>query len=187
MSLSQRLSNAIFEYKEKITDSEYINMMNLIKEISINEISEKQIIFTLAIPQLSYNYDGNYGICEKEYHLNYEFVSIKSRLVSCKNNKNITHLEYCSNCKMINDNYTCNILKAVNEYNQGSTINLYFLKVVCVDQFEYINHLMRIYEYMTFSHPVHHHNCEHCEDEETNYIDQPIKITNKIICVGVTK
>lgn len=182
MSISQKISDALYECKEKISDSEFMNLMNLVSELNSNESSEKQVVFELAIPKLDYSYKSSYNICEKEYELKFIMITIKTRLARCNKNKNLGLYDYCANCREINADHECYYLNVAKEYKPGSTVGFHILKNVCIDQYDYICHLKHMFDSIEILHPVHKYNCDHCEDSGEDYIEQQIKVQNKAIC-----
>jgi hypothetical protein len=112
-SVSKSVSDYLFDIKDKITDKEYIDMMNLLKKLNTSEEqhqqNQKNYKLTICFPSIELEHER----CEHHSHYvgsNYtnivEIKSIITKIIKCKHIENFEREKWCNNC-LRNDTDTC--------------------------------------------------------------------------------
>ena len=100
-----QLSDLIYDIKEKISDQEYMNLMNSITNFKTEKESEVWYTFTVIINSI----DSKMHFCHdyEKYVDSFNFidhklvskvVKVNSRLLSCRKRKNLNPEDYCYHC-----------------------------------------------------------------------------------------
>ncbi len=101
--VSQRLSDALYRVKESISDAEYMELMNLCKELNTEEKKEDERNVWYKITLLYPKFRSTMKVAdddvnwEKEHVLDMYKVELRSRLSACKENLSVpAHLQCCA-------------------------------------------------------------------------------------------
>lgn len=97
----QSFSDFVYSIKEKITDQEYIDAMNMLKELNIKKEEDKEYKFVLLIPTIVTDFDvdeideGNHEFNFTRHTISNRKIEFTTKLLNCrKRRKNMCH--YCA-------------------------------------------------------------------------------------------
>lgn len=114
--ISQQLSNIMFGLKEKITDSEYMECMELLSKLNTKEKQKKLYEVTIAIPNIRTlhnkceNHDTYYGT---KHEVGVSVKSFTTTIKTC-NEIQLADEEKCWHCLNNQDTTQCNRINLLN-------------------------------------------------------------------------
>lgn len=100
------ISDLIYEIKEKITDQEYMDLMNSITSLKQKKECDTWYTFTIMIPTLDtriqfchdyQTFTDSFNFMESK--LSPRILKVNSRVIPCSLRKNLTQNDYCYSCK----------------------------------------------------------------------------------------
>jgi len=141
MSVSQEITNVLFDVKEKLTDEEYINLMNLCKKLNIEEKNFEKYNIQLAYPIINTIHESNSKVYKGTIHkIDIKILNLNTQLTKCNNNAFIRNYEKCELCSSTNVydnciNLTC-VKENLNSCSQGihNNIDINTLIATCPDE-----------------------------------------------------
>jgi hypothetical protein len=151
-SLFSDLSDSIYNIKEKITDNEFIELMNQLnsfkKEQDSKEKDNSVYKFTILYPCINVETESchchPYKFHSQSHSINIKKLSFNSKMVSCKNSK-MNEDDYCSCCSRNSDHcIRVNSIKNALKNNNYFSRNINFdslVKIVDENCKEILNEL----------------------------------------------
>ncbi len=109
----QSFSDFVYSIKEKITDQEYMDVMNMLKELNIKKEADKKYKFVLLCPTVITDYDTNEDVnFKREFSMTrhrvinrkIEFIS---KITECSKQKHTAKPSWCHYCSCHPDKNKC--------------------------------------------------------------------------------
>lgn len=135
----QSFSDFIYSIKEKITDQEYMDVMNMLKELNIKKESDKQYKFVLLCPTILTDYDTVEGDDYKNefkmtrHRIVNRKIEFVSKLIECSKQAHRIKANWCHFCSCHPDKNKCMYVDSMknNMRKEFSTVTINSLLNVC--------------------------------------------------------
>jgi len=153
----QSFSDFVYSIKEKITDQEYMDVMNMLTQLNIKSEEDKRYKVVLLFPTVITDFDVTEGEHERPEEFNFTRHTIRNRkiefttkLVSCrkqKNNKGVGSIGMCHYCLCHPEKGECTRINFIKESRKKDfpSVDLNSILHVCDENvYDLVRHIERI-------------------------------------------
>jgi len=184
-NVSQKISDQLYNIKDKLTDAEFKNLMDSLGELNVKENKIKKLTFTILVATLDYDYEADEEDIRKNYHITQTKYTFTSRLVPCcDNTKLCCDSKRCYHCTSgrTNANGECAFFQVLKAKTAGS-VSFESLLGCCIDAFDMLYVLgQTINSKSNIPHFIKCY-CDGCD--KPLFAEQNIEVTNSIHLLDV--